>query len=57
MSEEKVLTKAQLATLWLGRNWFWVALGLLVIAGMYLSASYFWNLVKGDKTEEEAKKQ
>jgi len=55
MSEDPVLTKAQLATLWLGRNWFWVALGLLLIAGMYLSASYFWNLLKGEHEGEKEK--
>ena len=55
MSEDKILTKAQLASLWLGKNWFWVALGLLVIAGTYLSVSYFWNLLKGEPEKEKEK--
>ena len=57
MSEEKALTKTHLAMLWLGKNWFWVVLGLLIIAGCYLSATWLWNVFKGNKTEEEAKEQ
>ena len=53
--EDVVITKAQIMSLWLGRNWFWVALGLLIIAGMYLSASYLWNLVKGEPEKEKKK--
>jgi len=57
MSEEKVLTKTHLTMLWLGKNWFWVVLALLIIAGCYLSATWLWNTFKGNKTEEEAKEQ
>lgn len=49
MSEEKVLTKTHLAMLWLGKNWFWVALAVLIIGGCYLSATYLWNTFKGGK--------
>ncbi|GAH29899.1 unnamed protein product [marine sediment metagenome] len=46
-AEDKVLTKAQIASLWLGKHWMWVALAVLIIAGCYISASYVWNMVKG----------
>lgn len=38
----------------LGRNWYWIILAILIIAGMYLMASWLWRQLKGE-TEEEAK--
>lgn len=55
MSEEKVLTKAQLGALWLSKHWVWVVLALLIIGGCYLSATYLWNMVKGGKGGKEKK--
>jgi len=53
MSEENVvITKAQIMSLWLGRNWFWVVLGLLIIGGMYVSATYLWNVFRGGEKEK-----
>lgn len=53
MSEEKeILTKGQIALMWLGRHWFWVVLVLFVAAGCYLSAIYLWKLFKGGEKEK-----
>jgi len=57
MNEGKTLTKAHLAMLWLGKHWFWVVLALLIIAGCYISATWLWNIFRGNKTEKEAEKQ
>lgn len=56
-AEDRVLTKAQIWACWLGEHWFWVVLALLIVAGCYLSATWLWNVFKGNKTEEEAEKQ
>ena len=48
-AEDKVLTKAQIASLWLGKHWMWVALAALILAGSYALAEYLWKNRKGDK--------
>ena len=53
LSEEKVVTKIQKATLFLAKHWFWIVLLALIIAGCYLTASYLLSLRR--KTEKEAK--
>lgn len=32
-------------------KWFWIVLAILLIAGMYLTAKWFYSQVKGGKKE------
>lgn len=50
MSGEEITPKSLLEKYpFLSRNWFWILLAVLLIVGMYVTATYLWNLFKGGK--------
>ena len=51
-AEDKVLTKAQIASLWLGKHWMWVALAALILAGSYALAAWIWKNREGEKKKK-----
>ena len=53
MSETEVVEKLKKALI--PKYAYWIILIALIVAGMYLTAMYFWNLHKGGKKEAKKK--